>query len=418
MHDVVHSTRIHDRTWLYGARCAFGPRKATHATIEINDGRITRIRDHAGIPSTDRSMAAEIDLGGFLLMPGLINSHDHLQFALFPRLGHPPYGNYIEWGEDIHKTFGTAIEKQLAISRTTRLWWGSIRNLLCGATTVCHHDPLWPELQRHDFSVSVVQRYGWVHSLAFGDDVRAAHDATPAGCPFILHACEGVDDLAKREIVELKRLGVLDAHAVLVHGLALDEAGVALMRKRGTSLILCPSSNEYLYGRLPDMSVIGHIGRIALGNDSPLTAIGDLLDEIRFASLNCGIQAEAAYRMVTTGASEVLRLSGQKGTIAANGPGDLVAVRDTGLDPADRLLTTSMMDVELVMVNGQVQVASDSIWERLPIEARHGMESLWIGGCYRYLRAPVAMLLQQAEEVLGRGEVRLGGRAIRVPAYA
>ena len=32
-----------------------------------------------------------IDLQDYLILPGLINSHDHLEFNLFPRLGHGPY---------------------------------------------------------------------------------------------------------------------------------------------------------------------------------------------------------------------------------------------------------------------------------------------------------------------------------------
>ena len=36
-----------------------------------------------------------------LLFPGLINSHDHLDFNLFPQTGNRIYNNYTEWGKDI-----------------------------------------------------------------------------------------------------------------------------------------------------------------------------------------------------------------------------------------------------------------------------------------------------------------------------
>ena len=37
---------------------------------------------------------SSIDLKGFLLLPGLINAHDHLEFGLFPRLGKGGYKSF------------------------------------------------------------------------------------------------------------------------------------------------------------------------------------------------------------------------------------------------------------------------------------------------------------------------------------
>ncbi len=348
-------------------------------------------------------------------MPGLINAHDHLQFATFPRLGNPPYQSYIDWGEDIHATLSQVIAKHKSVSRHVRLWWGGIRNLLCGVTTVCHHDKLWPELQREDFPVRVVQRYGWAHSFALGGDLQQAYSATPEGCAFIVHACEGVDDAARGELAGLDGFGVLDANTVLVHGLAIDEAGVALMQERKASLIVCPSSNQFLYRRLPDMELLGRVENVALGNDSPLSAKGDLLDEVRFAIESCSIAPDQAYRMVTETAAKVLRLREGKGSIEISGAADLIAIRDTGNNAADKLRTLSMTDIEFVMVEGQVQLASEKIRPLLPPHMKQGLEPLWIDGVIRWLRAPVKKLLQEAEAVLGAGEVRLGGRAVKIP---
>ena len=270
-----------ERRVIRGARCAFGPRTCTSASIRISGGRVTHVESDTS--GSTRASARELDLSDFLVMPGLINAHDHLQFALHPKLGDPPYRNYIDWGIDIHNQFPDVIAKYGAVPKGVRLAWGGIRNLFCGATTVSHHDPLWPELQDEKFPVRVVQRVGWGHSLALGGDLRATRSALPEGYPFIIHACEGVDEQAREELLGLERLGVLGAPTVIVHGLALDETGIALMRERRTSLIVCPSSNSFLYGKLPDMTLLGTLDNVALGNDSPLTAIGDLLDEIRFA---------------------------------------------------------------------------------------------------------------------------------------
>jgi Amidohydrolase family len=409
------SSRDTDNVILHGACCAVGPKERTRASIEIIGGRVNQILDGPGSSGSARTGNIPINLSGFLVMPGLINAHDHLQFALFPRLGNPAYRNYIDWGTDIHDKFRDVIAKHRAVPKDVRLWWGGIRNLLCGVTTVCHHDCLWPELQRQDFPIRVVQEYGWGHSLALGGDLLKARLSTPEGRPFILHACEGVDEQARAELAGLDRLGLLDGLTVLVHGLAIDEAGLELVMERHVSLIVCPSSNEFLFKRLPDMEVLGTIENVALGNDSPLTAQGDLLDEVRFASRFCDIRPDAIYRMVTEAPAAVLRLVDHEGSIAVNGVGDLMAVRDNGQSGPERLKGLSMHDVEFVMVGGHVQLASEPIMGRLPEAAVQGLEPLWIDGTIRWLRAPVRQLLLKAEEVLGKGEVRLGGRPVRIP---
>ena len=400
---------------LRGGWCAFGPQERKRASIEIAAGRVLQILDDPGPARSARTRHLDIDLSGFLVLPGLINAHDHLQFALFPRLANPPYRNYIDWGTDIHDKLSDVIAKHRAVPKDVRLWWGGIRNLLCGVTTVCHHDSLWPELKREDFPVKVVQEYGWGHSLALGGDLLKARSSTPEGRAFILHACEGVDEQAYAELAGLDRLGLLDERTVLVHGLAIDGAGVALVKKRRTSLIACPSSNQFLFGMLPNMELLGTIENITLGNDSPLTAEGDLLDEVRFASRLCGIKPDAVYRMVTEAPAAVLRLRDQEGSIKETGAGDLMAVRDTGKAGADRLRELSMHDVEFVMVAGCVQLASETIMKRLPEATVQGLEPLWIDGAIRWVRAPVRELLAKAEDVLGKSKVQLGGRTVLIP---
>ena len=131
------------------------------------------------------------------------------------------------------------------------MWWGAIRNLMCGVTTVCHHASPWLSLQGPEFSVRVVKQYGWAHSLALGGDLEARRASVKPQIPFILHACEGVNRQARHAVFELDKRHLIDARTVLVHGLALDEGGVSLIKQRNASLILCPSSNQFLFGQCP-----------------------------------------------------------------------------------------------------------------------------------------------------------------------
>jgi hypothetical protein len=415
MHDPGLISRDARRRVIRGARCVLGQGGSTYATIQIAGGCVTDIGPESYLSSASKSGYTEIDLSGFLIMPGLINAHDHLQFALHPRLADPPYSNYVDWGKDIHAKFPDVFAKHRTVPKDVRLWWGGLRNLLCGVTTVSHHDPLWAELQREDFPVRVVRDYGWGHSVALDSDLCGARSATPEGSAFIVHACEGIDEQARQELFTLDGWGLLDANAVLVHGLAVDEEGVELIKARRASLIICPSSNEFLFGRWPDAAVLGAIDKVALGSDSPLTAEGDLLDEVRFAIQYCGISPQSAYRMVTDVPAAMLQLGNAEGSIKVSGRADLIAVRDTNQVAADGLRTMSMADVEFVMIGGRVQLASEAVFTRIPSMDREGLEPLWIDGIVRWLRAPVKALLRSAEAVLGVGEVRLGGRPVRIP---
>ena len=134
------------------------------------------------------------------------------------------------------------------------------------------------------------------------------------------------------------------------------------------------------------------------------------MDEIRFTTHFCGIPPDVVYRMVTEAPSTVLRLEDAEGSIRVSGIGDLIAVRDTDQDPADRLQTLSMVDVEFVMIAGRVQLASAAVFERLPSPVKQGMEPLWVDGTARWLRAPVKKLLQKAEEVLEVKVISAAGR--------
>ena len=406
-------TTPEDTLFLKRASCAIGPEESVRASVRVADGVIVQIAKEYS-STTRGSSSREVDLAGYRLMPGLVNAHDHLEFALFPRLGNPPYANASAWASDIQQNFASTIQMHKAVQKEVRLWWGGIRNLLCGATTVCHHNPLEPELEREDFPVRVVRDCGWAHSIAFGGDLQVAKKATAIGRPFILHACEGIDPDSYAEVHTLDAMSLIDENCVLVHGLAIDESGAMLIRRRGASVILCPSSNQYLFGAVPKMSRLEQIPHLALGSDSPLTAAGDFLDEIGFAIGNCGIAPERAYRMATETPASILRIHGGEGTMRCGARADLIAVRDAPCSPARALGSLSVADIELVLVGGQVRLASREMLNRLPASITEGLEPLWVDGAIRWLRAPIQRLLEQAERVLGRGAVRLGGRPIRL----
>ena len=398
-------------TSLKGGRFALGPSDSVSGEMRISNSRID------GLSAEDRAVhslnatESSIDLKGFLLLPGLINAHDHLEFALFPRLGKGGYKSFIEWADDIHHPTASPISEHRRVLREVRLWWGGIRNLLCGVTTVCHHNPFEPEVFTDEFAVRVLRDYGWAHSLPLDPAAAVKKNETPEGQPFFIHLAEGLDEECSQEIFALHRAGGLDRNTVIIHGLGLRSSGTQLLRSKGAGLIWCPSSNLFLFGKTLSSEEIRELPNVAIGSDSPLTACGDLLDEVRCASQVLHSPANALYEYVTRQSAKLLHLSSGEGNFRIGGLADLIAVRDTGLTPAATLLSLSHRDVELVLLGGRVQLASEEFMRRLPESSRKGLQPLAMEGIVRWIRAPVDRLFEKTGPHLGEN-IYLGGKQV------
>src|SRR5438552_5913427 len=98
------------------------------------------------------SAEAEADLAGRVVLPGMVNAHDHLDFSTFPPLGSPPYASVYEWAADVDAgRDDRSVQAALAVPLADRLLLGGLRNLLARATAVAHHNPFHRVLARPDF---------------------------------------------------------------------------------------------------------------------------------------------------------------------------------------------------------------------------------------------------------------------------
>jgi len=335
-----------------------------------------------------------LDLTGLTIGPGLINAHDHLSFALFPRLGAGHYPNASAWAHEIYQPERSPVREQLLIPKRLRLLWGGLRNLLSGVTAVSHHDP-HEDIFNAEFPVRAVRSYGWAHSLAFAPDLPARFAATPAGAPFLIHAAEGTDADTAAEVFQLDELGVLTDRTVLIHAVGVSAQGWKLIQQRGCSVVWCPRSNLFTLGRTLSFADIPAGVEVALGTDSPLTAEGDLLDEMCVATRLLNQNRDEVYRLVTSAAQRVLRLPEQ--------PDDWIATAGPGQPP------------ELVVIDGHIQLISPRLAVQLPREIPASFSQVTVSG-----RAPVlvrfnaAGLIAETQAYLPAGEtsIRLAGREV------
>lgn len=398
---------------LTGARVVLGPREAVIADVKILAGRIHSLNTR---PATRKSHASvELNLEGYLLFPGLINGHDHLEFSLFPRLGSGPYANFEQWARDIYKPQHPPVLNHRQVPKSVRLWWGGVKNLLCGVTTVCQHNPYEAEFDNPAFPVRVLKPYGWAHSLTMGQDVAGAFRATPPDAPFFIHLGEGIDTRSRNEVFKLDRLGCLGRRTVLIHAVGLNVGGWRLVEERGASAVWCPSSNLFTLGRTIDIAVAESNRRVILGSDSPLTSAGDLLDELAFARSRLGVRPELLYEMVTSRPAEVLGLRNGEGRIARSSVADLFALVDLDhrATPAEALVHSSFAHVHMVILGGEARLASPEISRRGLPDLSPGFGKIHVNRSERYIHAPLEWLCSQAAPHLGRN-LRLAGKQVRL----
>jgi cytosine/adenosine deaminase-related metal-dependent hydrolase len=305
----------------------------------------------------------EIDCTGHIIVPGLINSHDHLDFNLFPRLGDPPYENVYDWGSEIQSTYAREIEAIRRVPFGYRLMWGAWKNLFSGVTHAVHHEPFSHHFLLN-FPVNVLKRYTSAHSLAFERDIPHALAKRKNGVPFLIHVAEGRDEVAAREISTLHSLGGLDERTVAVHAVQIAEGDISLLERQKTSVVWCPSSNLFLFGKSTPIKSLLRRVPVALGTDSSLTGSVTMFDELRIARDESACSARELVSLVTDRPRSIFRLPEDAGRITEGGNADLFVIPRKGIDPYEDVLASRPGDIALLMRKGRI-VFRDEAWSRL-----------------------------------------------------
>ena len=298
---------------------------AIHAERAYVNGsmRSRSVAAHSGGVEPIPAHAAKVRLDErYLLLPGLINAHDHLEFNSFPFLGRrAAYKDMYEWAAEIKERMNSLeIRACTSIPIEDRLRIGAFKNLISGVTTVAHHNPYHPCFDR-GFPIRVVQDYRWSHSLGLDNQALDTFRETPGNVPWIIHAAEGVSARAESEIDELDGNGMLAPNTVLVHALGAQPSQHRLLAQRKASVVSCPVSNLYLYGRTLDYGRLPTTLKLALGSDSAATSSSGLLEDFQLLRTLVDWKEEKLWATITTVPTEILRIHGRN-------QADLVVLKD------------------------------------------------------------------------------------------
>lgn len=363
------------------------------ADLRIRGSRISEIAP--GIEAARGE--SEIDCSDCFIYPGLINSHEHLDFNLYSRLGEPPYANAYEWGDDLHRRWKAEIAAIQNIPFSRRLWWGAWKNLFSGVTRVVHHDPYYPRL-RLAYPVDVLKRYTFAHSLKFDPDLKGALARRKPATAFMIHLAEGCDEESRREISELDDLGGIDSRTVAVHAIRVGENEIGLLKRRGASVIWCPSSNSYLFGQTTPIHSLHNQVPVALGTDSSLSGAVSLFDELRTAQSLSALSSHDLFQMVSAAPRSIFGFSPDAGAIVERGRADLFIVSGVKENPYDRLIRAEPGDIRFLMASGRVLLVDRTLASEIGLKEDfclplNGREKIVSTGSFKRLFPAVAPYL-------------------------
>ena len=326
--------------------------------IHIENGRIVFVGSNEE-PEPGSVHDKQLFFKEAIAFPGLINSHDHLDFNLFPRLGNHIYNSYTEWGTDIHRNNAESISRVLNIPRHLRVQWGIYKNLLSGITTVAHHGAK-PQLQQD--LISVCQEADSFHSVS-GEKGWRLKLVNPfkKNKPVVIHIGEGTVPAAFEEINDLIRWNIFHRTLIGIHGVAMNEKQAASFR----SLVWCPAANYFILNKTANIGLLKQHTKILFGTDATLSASWNIWEHLRLARDQRMVSDTELFDMLTTAPADIWGLE-NSGSIAVNQWADIIVAKPAaGVKGWDAFYGLNPEDILLVMHKGNIRLFDQDLHDQL-----------------------------------------------------
>jgi hypothetical protein len=349
--------------------------------INIEGGKITAVT-----PSANESNEG-VSFDNAIVFPGLINSHDHLDFNLFPQLGTNTFKNYSEWGKHLHKNYKGEINAVLNIPQPLREKWGMYKNLLCGVTTVLNHGK---NVGIKDKLISVHERKHDLHSVGFDKQWwLRLNNPFKRKLPVVIHVGEGIDRTAKKEIDTLLKWNLLKRDLIAIHGVAMRPE----QARQFKALVWCPESNYYLLNKTAPVNELKLDTKLLFGTDSTLTGRWNIWDHIRLAQKNLLLHDTELYQSLNKNAAEIWDIN--TGELAIGKDADLVIAKKKETNSFDAFFATNPADLLLVMHKGNIRLVDATLYPDIRAYLKRKKYSLIkIGDSHKYIQGDLSGLMK------------------------
>jgi hypothetical protein len=384
------------------------------AKLWIRGGRIAAIaRQGEELPVESRG-ARVIDTGGSIY-PGLIDIHNHPEYAVFPLMPvpKPPYEDRYQW-----RNYDT--NYQLRISRPSDAlsrddFYGLGTDVgrygeamaLAGGTTTLQGGGSGAKLKD---GVAYGERYfrKYAEPGCLARNVETENEVNPANSwvdlpgdlpkwnklvaesqkgPIIVHLAEGKPSRRMtNEFVYAQNSGLMGANFVAVHGVGLKREHFDAMAKAKAKLVWSPLSNFLLYGMTAEVAAAREAGvAISLAPDWAPSGSKSVLGELKVAdrvnrhAMGNVFNDADLVRMVTRNPAAALGWQDALGQIAPGFLADLIIVDDRAADAFRNLIETTESRIRATVVRGEALYGDRDLVAAMR-GAEAGLEALTLFG--------------------------------------
>jgi 5-methylthioadenosine/S-adenosylhomocysteine deaminase len=379
----------------------------------VCDGRLRWVGDESDLP--EGLPAQVVDLGGRVVMPGLINTHTHGGLSL--HRGCCDCGNLFQWAQTL-APFTSPLTLE---DNRLGCYLAVLEMVRGGVTTACDctrygaglfaavaaevgmrslggalaNSPALRPMGRPNWPLALEETLRAMSELG-GDSrcrfylgahspysctpellVEVKQQADRLGLPFVIHAAESQEEVqivrsrhGRRPIEHLHHLGVLDARTLLAHCIWVDEDEIGLIAATGAAVAHNPISNAKLASGIAPVQALRARGvPVGLGTDSMLSNNAqNLFQEMKFAVLlqrahrldGHALSSREVLSMATREGARALGWESEIGSLEAGKEADLVVLdldHPLGLTPervlSDLVFAAGPEHVRTVMVRGE-----------------------------------------------------------------